>query len=105
MKNYLETKGESFEEYVEAVFTQTQVYWRHPSLTSELIFEVIDRVYYISHIRNRITIINQNINSISLNWFDIPNPFKHYLLLTSRGHCKIGFKFYRIDKLFSGSQN
>ena len=48
MKNYLETKGESFEEYVEAVFTQTQVYWRHPSLTTELIFEVIDRKNYNS---------------------------------------------------------
>ena len=48
MKNALETKGESFEDYVESVFTQTQVYWRHPSLTTELIFEVIDRKNYNS---------------------------------------------------------
>ena len=43
LKKYLEDKGESFEGYIEAVFTQTQVYWRIPSLGTKVIFEVSNK--------------------------------------------------------------
>ena len=42
-RDHWKRKGETFEEYIESVFTVTQVYWRHPSLTTEVIFEVIDK--------------------------------------------------------------
>ena len=39
--NILQHTFNNFEDYIEAVFTQTQVYWRIPSLGTKVIFEVI----------------------------------------------------------------
>ena len=39
-KDHLAAKGETFDGYIESVFNMMQVYWRHPSLTTEVIFEV-----------------------------------------------------------------
>ena len=41
-KDHLAAKGETFDGYIESVFNMMQVYWRHPSLTTEVIFEVAE---------------------------------------------------------------
>ena len=47
-KDHLAAKGETFEGYIESVFNMMQVYWRHPSLTTEVIFEVAGCFYIIN---------------------------------------------------------
>ncbi len=36
----LQLKGENFQSYMEDVITHNQAYWSHPSLGTEVIFEV-----------------------------------------------------------------
>ena len=68
-KNHIDAKGETFEEYIESVFTMFQVYWLHPSLTTEVIFEVLhcfisSSIYQYSDIKT-LNELNYLLNSFA----------------------------------------
>ena len=53
LKKRLDKEGKDFDSYIQAVFTQTIAYFRHPSLGTEIEFEVSNtrmQLYFMSEL-------------------------------------------------------
>ena len=77
-KDHLAAKGETFDGYIESVFNMMQVYWRHPSLTTEVIFEVTECSNILIYFHGIIMC------------YENKNSFKSYFFATYRSkmsHC------------------